>query len=287
MFRPKIGLALGGGGPKGLAHIGVIKVLEQNNIPIDYIAGTSAGAMVGGMYAYSKNISSLEEYFLSKNWLQMLSYFADPSLKGGFIQGNKMDEFLQEYLSSAHFDKLAIPFRATAVNLHSGKMAELQAGPLATAIRASCAIPMLFKPVEIDKEYYVDGGLMSSVPVETVRRMGADIIIAVQLNKFYDTTRNIHALNIFEIGELSLQLVERKIADIEIQQADFVIRPKVSHVHWNHFIQQEQRENGILLGEEAAQKVLPLIQMELRKNNVIRSLTKWTSKVKGLFSANR
>jgi len=104
MFRPKIGLALGGGGPKGLAHIGVIKILEENNIPIDFIAGTSAGAMVGGMYAYTKNISSLEQHFLGKNWIQMLSYFADPSFKGGFIQGNRMEEFLQEYLQSATFE---------------------------------------------------------------------------------------------------------------------------------------------------------------------------------------
>lgn len=285
MFRPKIGLALGGGGPKGLAHIGVIKVLEQNNIPIDYIAGTSAGAMVGGMYAATRNIASLESHFLDKNWLQMLSYFVDPSLKGGFIQGNKMEEFLDEYLHSMTFESLQIPFRATTVSLQSGKMAELQEGLLTTAIRASCAIPMLFKPVEIKGELYVDGGLLSSVPVQTVKKMGADIIIAVQLNKYYDIHQDISKLGIFEIGELSLQIVERKIADEEVEQADFVIRPKVSHVHWKNFIQQAERENGVALGEEAAKNNINRIKVEVAKNNITRSWTKWVLKLKSLFSA--
>jgi len=285
MFTPKIGLALGGGGPKGLAHIGVIKVLEKSNIPIDFIAGTSAGAMVGGMYAYSKDITTLEQHFLGKNWMQMLSYFADPSLKGGFIQGNKMESFLQEYLESATFEKCAIPFRATAVSLQTGKMSELHEGVLSTAIRASCAIPMLFKPVEINKELFVDGGLLSSVPVQTVKKMGADIIIAVQLNKFFDSHQDVTKLNMFEIGELSLQIVERKIADEEVKSADFVIKPQVSQVHWRHFIQQEERENGILLGEEAANQSITQIKMKVAENNASRVIKGWVSKIKGLFSA--
>lgn len=287
MFRPKIGLALGGGGPKGFAHIGVIKVLEKNNIPIDYIAGTSAGALVGGMYAYTKNSVSLEEYFASKNWLQMLSYFVDPSFKGGFIQGNRLDEFLQGYLNSVTFDKLSIPFRATAVNLNTGKLVELQRGKVTPAIRASCAIPMLFKPVEIDNELYVDGGLQSSVPVQTVKNMGADIVIAVQLNKYYDSKLEVQALNMFEIGELSLQIVERKIADIEVKDADILIKPKVSHVHWNHFIRQEKRENGIILGEEAAEKSIDKIKMLSSKKTLPKTIISWISKITELFSANR
>lgn len=283
MFRPKIGLALGGGGPKGLAHIGVIKVLEKNNIPIDYIAGTSAGAMVGGMYAYLKDIDSLEKHFLSKNWMQMLSYFADPSFKGGFIQGNRMEEFLQEYLQSATFDKTSIPFRATAVDLQTGKLNELHDGLLSTSIRASCAIPMLFRPVEIDKHLFVDGGLLSSVPVQTVKNMGADIVIAVQLNRYYEPTHDLKTLSILEVGEYALNLVERQIADSEITQADFVIQPKVAHVHWNNFIQLEKRENGILLGEEAAQSSIALIKLQVAENNIHRTIKRWVKRIKKLF----
>lgn len=283
MFRPKIGLALGGGGPRGLAHIGVIKVLEKNNIPIDYIAGTSAGAMVGGMYAYSKNIASLEKHFISKNWMQMLSYFADPSFKGGFIQGNRMEEFLQEYLQSATFDKISIPFRATAVDLQTGKLNELHEGLLSTSIRASCAIPMLFRPVEINNHLFVDGGLLSSVPVQTVKKMGADIVIAVQLNRYYEPTQDLKTLNILEVGEYALNLVERHIAESEITQADFVIHPKVAHVHWNNFIQQDKRENGIRLGEDATNSAISQIRMKVTENNILRILHKWTTKIKKLF----
>lgn len=283
MFTPKIGLALGGGGPKGLAHIGVIKILEKNNIPIDYIAGTSAGAMVGGMYAYSKNISSLEQHFVNKNWFQMLSYFADPSLKGGFIQGNRMESFLQEYLQSATFDKLMIPFRATAVDLHSGKLSELHEGIVSTAIRASCAIPMLFQPVEFNEHVYVDGGLLSSVPVQTVKKMGADIIIAVQLNKYYEPGLAINTLNILEVGELALNIVEKHIAEGEITKADFIIHPKLAHVHWNNFIQQERRENGILLGEEAANESIVQIKIKVAENNITTTLNNWIKRIKKLF----
>ena len=283
MFRPKIGLALGGGGPKGLAHIGVIKVLEKNNIPIDFIAGTSAGAMVGGMYAYSKDITTLERHFLGKNWFQMLFYFADPSLRGGFIQGNRMEEFLQEYLQSAPFEKTKIPFRATAVDLQTGKLNELHEGLLSTAIRASCAIPMLFRPVEIDKHLFVDGGLLSSVPVQTVKKMGADIVIAVQLNRYYEPTQDLKTLNILEVGEYALNLIERHIAESEITQADFVIHPKVAHVHWNNFIQQDKRENGIFLGEEAAQASIPQIKLQVAENNISRTISGWIKKIKRLF----
>ena len=283
MFRPKIGLALGGGGPKGLAHIGVIKVLVKNGIPIDFIAGTSAGAMVGGMYAYSKDITTLEQHFLGKNWIQMLSYFADPSFKGGFIQGNRMEEFLQEYLQSTTFEKTKIPFRATAVDLQTGLLNELREGNLSTAIRASCAIPMLFRPVEIDKHLFVDGGLLSSVPVQTVKKMGADIVIAVQLNRYYEPTRDLKTLNILEVGEYALNLVERHIAEGEITKADLIIHPKVAHVHWNNFIQQDKRENGILLGEEAANESVLRIKMKVAENNITRTLNSWIKSIKKLF----
>ena len=283
MFRPKIGLALGGGGPKGLAHIGVIKVLVKNGIPIDFIAGTSAGAMVGGMYAYSKDITTLEQHFLGKNWIQMLSYFADPSFKGGFIQGNRMEEFLQEYLQSTTFEKTKIPFRATAVDLQTGLLNELREGNLSTAIRASCAIPMLFRPVEIDKHLFVDGGLLSSVPVQTVKKMGADIVIAVQLNRYYEPTRDLKTLNILEVGEYALNLVERHIAEGEITKADLIIHPKVAHVHWNNFIQQDKRENGILLGEEAANESVLRIKMKVAENNITRTLNSWIKRIKKFF----
>jgi NTE family protein len=283
MFRPKIGLALGGGGPKGLAHIGVIKILEKNNIPIDYIAGTSAGSLIGGMYAYSKDIFSIENHVMNKNWLQMLSYFADPSFKGGFIEGNRMEQFLEEYLKSATFDMVKIPFQATAVDIQTGRLVNLQKGSLSKAIRASSAVPILFKPVEIDNRLYLDGGILSSVPIQTVKNMGADIIIAVQLNRYYSPDEDLRKISIPEIGDLAFNIVGRKIADEEVKKADFIIRPAVAHIHWNHLLQKDKKEEGIRMGEEAAQKIMPSILFMVQKNKIELTINSWINKIKKLF----
>jgi NTE family protein len=146
---------------------------------------------------------------------------------------------------------------------------------------------MLFKPVEIDGELFADGGLFSSVPVQTVKKMGADIIIAVQLNKYLDIKQSVQHLNIMEVGELALQIVERKIADDEVSHADFTIRPQLARIHWKDFIQQEARENGVLLGEKAAQGFVVQIKMRVAENNISRAIKSWVSKIKGLFSADQ
>ena len=283
MFRPKVGLALGGGGPRGLAHIGVIKILEKNNIPIDFIAGTSAGSLVGGLYAYSKDIASIETHIMNKNWLQMLSVFADPSLKGGFIEGNRMEQFLEEYLHGATFSDVKIPFQATAVDIQTGSLVNLHSGLLSRAIRASSAIPILFKPVEIDNRLYLDGGLLSSVPVETVKKMGADIVIAVQLNKYYDPDGDLKNVSIFEIGELSFNIAGRHTANEEVKQADFIIRPPVAHIHWKCLLQQDKKEEGIKLGEDATNKIIPSITLTVQKNNIELAVHNWMKKIKRLF----
>ncbi len=283
MFRPKIGLALGGGGPKGLAHIGVIKILEKHNIPIDFIAGTSAGSLIGGMYAYSKDIASVESYVMGKNWVQMLSYFADPSLKGGFIGGSKVERFLEEYLHGATFDNLKIPYQATAVDIQNGLLVNLHTGLLSKAIRASSAVPILFKPVEIGKRFYLDGGILSSVPVETVKKMGADIVIAVQLNKFYNPDEDMTTVSIPEMGELAFNIVGRKIADEEVKKADFIIRPQVGQIHWRHLLHQNQKESGIKLGEDVTEKIIPSIKLSVQRNQIEFTLHNWMKKIKRLF----
>jgi len=283
MFRPKIGLALGGGGPKGLAHIGVIKLLEKNNIPIDFIAGTSAGALIGGLYAYSKDIVGIESYIMNKNWLQMLSYFADPSLKGGFIEGKRVERFLEEYLHNATFGDVKIPFQATAVDIQTGSLVCMHTGSLSKAIRASSAVPILFKPVEIDNHLYLDGGLLSSVPVDMVKKMGADIIIAVQLNKFYSPDEDLRNVSIPEMGDLAFNIVGRKIADEEVKKADFIIRPNGAHVHWNFLLQQSKREQGIKSGEEASHKIMPSIKLMVQKNKIELTIHNWMKKIKKIF----
>lgn len=267
MFRPKIGLALGGGGPRGLAHIGVIKVLVDHGIPIHYIAGTSAGALIGGMYAYTRDIKKVESYILEKNKLEMLSYIIDPSLRGGFFEGNKLEQFIKGFMGDCTFSDLRIPFVAVAVDLKTGKKVHLHKGLLSKAIHASSAIPMVFKPVDIDNHLLVDGAVLSSVPVETAFQMGADVVIAVQLNKQYHPTFDAQKLNLLQVGQLSFHIFERKIAFDEVKGAQVVLQPRIENVGWHALINQEEKQKGIRIGEEEAISHLP---------HIIYHTTRWS-----------
>ena len=144
--RPKIGLALGSGGSRGLAHIGVIKALEENNIPIDFIAGSSIGAMAGGFYAAGLSIKKMEEISLETNWRRMFS-LVDPHLKQGLISGEKVKTFIEGYVDGKKIEDCKIPFVAVATDLKTGEIVILNKGEMAQAIRASISIPLVFKPV--------------------------------------------------------------------------------------------------------------------------------------------
>lgn len=262
MFRPKIGLALGGGGPKGLAHIGVIKTLLNHDIPIDYIAGTSAGALIGSLYAYSGDIESVERHIMDRNRLQLLSYFSDVSLNAGFIGGNRIEKFLSEYIQEDDFKSLKVPFTALAVNLIDGKLVHLNHGSVVKAVRASIAIPVLFKPVTIDDKILVDGGLMSQVPVNTAFAMGADIVIAVQLDYRYDPEYDMSKLNPLQVGGLSFDIVGKRVADDEIKKAHVVIRPHLEAIDWSSLVNEKARITTIRMGvEETEKNMLAITQL--------------------------
>ena len=262
MFRPKIGLALGGGGPKGLAHIGVIKTLLNHGIPIDYIAGTSAGALIGSLYAYSQDIESVQRHIMDRNRLQLLSYFSDVSLNAGFIGGNRIEKFLGEYIREDNFKSLKVPFTALAVNLIDGKLVHLNHGSVVKAVRASIAIPVLFKPVEIDDKILVDGGLISQVPVNTAFAMGADIVIAVQLDYRYDPEYDMNKLNPLQVGGLSFDIVGKRVADDEIKKAHIIIRPHLEAVDWGSLVNEKARITTIRMGvEETERNMLAITQL--------------------------
>lgn len=284
MFRPKIGLALGGGGPKGLAHIGVIKVLVDHGIPIHCIAGTSAGALIGGMYAFSGDIRTVESYILEKNRLEMLSYIVDPSFRGGFLEGNRLEQFLKGFLHEATFQQLRLPFAATAVDLKTGKKVDIVSGVVSTAIRASCTIPMLFKPVEIGNHLFVDGGVLSSVPVQTAFDMGADIVIAVQLNKVYKPEMDMKKLNIVEVGELAFNILERKIANEEIRKAQVILQPHAEHIHWSALMKHDEKTNGIRRGEEEAILHLPHMVYHSKRRSIEYAWNRFVRSVKKMIN---
>ncbi len=176
----KIGLVLGGGAAKGLAHIGVLKTLKANNIPIDMIAGTSIGALVGACFAKDGEIDAFEEIVLNIDWKQ-LALLIDPNLallKKGFIHGEKIKELLCSIIGDIEFKDLKIPLRVLATNIITGEEVVIKSGSVAEAVRASISIPVIFTPVKFENKFLVDGGIVNPVPVNTARNMGAEFVIA-------------------------------------------------------------------------------------------------------------
>jgi len=251
----KIGLALGSGAARGLAHIGVLKVLERNNIPIDYIAGSSIGAVVGAMYSVTRNVNQLEKIVLSADWKLFLSLL-DPVLSQGLLRGQKIRKFIKDFLGDAEFKDLKIPTTIVATDLQSGETKLLDKGDLCEAIMASCAIPLVFQPVKIDGTVLVDGGLSAPLAIQPLQKMGADKIIAVNLDGDFFTKKK----EKFTIGEMAWQtinLLRYNLARRDAEAADVVIVPEVGDIWGHEFLNGEK---AIAAGEKAAQKVLPEIK---------------------------
>jgi len=176
-----IGLALGSGSARGWAHIGVIEALEENGIPIDFIAGSSIGAFVGAVYA-AGDIKSLRDFALSMNWRMVLSYFDVVFPKSGFLDGKRVHDLFSMHTQARTFDDFRIPVKMIATDLNTGGQVILDSGNIIESIRASVSVPGVFTPVRRGKMLLVDGGLVNPIPVDVVRSMGAQVVIAVDLN---------------------------------------------------------------------------------------------------------
>ncbi len=257
--RPTIGLALSGGGAKGLAHIGVLRKLEEWNIPVDYVAGTSMGAVIGGLYASGMTADEIEQAVLDIDWTDLLKddpqreyrsfrrkeedrlYMLDFEfgLRGlklmaprGFRQGQKLTYMLrnltQPVAGITDFDQLPVPFRAVATNLINGDMVVLSEGDLAAAIRASMAIPGVFTPVEIGDLLLVDGGSVRNIPVDVVRAMGADIVIAIDISAPLGDREKLTS-SLAVTGQ-TLGFLTRLNVEAQLPLADLVLRPAVAGI---------------------------------------------------------
>jgi len=177
----KIGIALGSGSARGWAHIGVIEALKDSGIKVDYIAGTSIGALVGAVLAAS-NIDKLKEIALQLDWKQIMGFFDVVFPKSGLIDGKKISDFIRDHLQEKTIEELPIPFCAVSTNLATGQEIVIKEGDVIEAVRASLSVPGIFTPAKKDGMIMVDGGLVNPVPVNVVRDMGADFVIAVDLN---------------------------------------------------------------------------------------------------------
>jgi NTE family protein len=260
--RATIGLALSGGAARGIAHLGVLRVLCEHHVPIDYIAGTSAGALVGGALASGLPLSEIEKIGRALRWRDM----GRMTLSRLGVQSNaRMEEFLRARLPVTRFEDLKIPFAAVATDLHSGSAVIMRdEGDLPFAIRASCAIPGWYVPVtDSQGRQLVDGGLVANIPSVAARSLGADIVIAVDVNsegaKFLGPPQS-------AIGVLvqSMMVVQRTASSHQLQHADLVISPKVGHVRWD---EMGRADELIAAGEEAAHAVVEKIKRLLESRS--------------------
>lgn len=229
--RKKIGLALGGGSVRGAAHLGVLEVLEREGIWPDYVAGVSAGSVVGAVYCAGLDLDEIKRLALGLHW-KKLGRVTRPRL--GFLDGRRLEEYLEEVIGPLQFEELEIPFAAVAVDIVRGEVVVLKEGPVAPSVQASCAIPGIFTPVERGDQILVDGGVLNNLPVSVARDMGANYVIAVDL--LPPTIWGARPRNLFEMFYLSFYALLRA-AHSEAPGADCLIVPAIGKFNWVDFSQ--------------------------------------------------
>lgn len=243
----KIGLALGAGLARGLAHIGVLRVLEEKGIKVDFISGCSMGSVVAALYACGLNLKFVErlaQRISRRNWM-------DPTFpRMGLLSGEKLERVLHTLTGRKTFADLSLPLAVVAVDLISGEKIVIKEGPVARAVRASCAIPGIFSPVKMGERLLVDGGVLQRVPASLAREMGADLVIAVGVGVDVGNYRINH---IFDVLSRSLDIMSREINRSLIGDADIIITPDVSDIGPFEF---HRVEEAISRGETAARQAL-------------------------------
>ncbi len=277
MVRPKIGLALGGGGVRAAAHVGVLKVLEEEGIPVDMIVGTSTGAVVGGLYSAGMTPTHIEEQFTKKKFMHaflsvpialrvlVIPLFYTPKLIGidsydGLYHGKRFARYLNKQLPETERDieDLRIPFGAIAVNLLDGKPRTIRTGNLSQALQASCAIPALRKPVKLGEALYVDGGVLDNLPVQQTKKLGADIVIAVDIDEKVVPISEPVFKKFGSVAHRVMTLHYSVIDQDEQAMADYIIHPEVTGVG---LISTDSADAKLCVeaGERAARSAVPAI----------------------------
>ena len=250
----KLGIALGGGAAKGFAHIGVIKMLEANGLTPAVVAGTSAGSVVGALYASGMNAFELQEKAVGLDETRIRDLQLSP---GGLVLGQKLEDYVNEQVQRKTLEQLPKPFVAVATRLEDGARTVFARGNTGQAVRASSSIPGVFQPVAIGKYHFVDGGITSPVPVDAARQLGADVVIAVDIsNKARGRTPD------GMLGTLgqSIAIMGQKLGQAELARADVVVRPQVLDIGSADF---SQRAQAIVEGEKAALAAMPQIRARI------------------------
>jgi NTE family protein len=266
----KVGLALSGGAARGLAHVGVLRILEKEGIPIHMIAGTSAGAVAGAAYAWSNDTAHITRAVLDSRWRRTTSVLDLSFPRNGLMKGKKIRDFFVSFFGgNIKFKDLRIPFACVATDIDTGEEVVIDRGSVADALRASISVPGIFNAVKYEGRYLVDGGLTTPVPIQVVRKMGADFIIAVNVNpvvseRMSPASRQRAAArkapNIFQVMLQSAYITSYSLAHGALADADVVIEPDVGDIGAGDF--RKVREL-ITRGRYAAQTAIPEIKRRL------------------------
>jgi NTE family protein len=292
--KKRIGLALGGGGARGLAHIGVLRVFDKESIPIDLIVGTSAGALVGGAYASGISPGELEkkadEYLNSpefqssamrafekaqasaemglkrkiQKYLKNRYLVVQAMFKPGILSNEEFQETINYFIPDVQIEDMRIPFRAVATDLVSGEQIIFSKGPLRQAVWASCAVPGAIAPLKEGEWLLSDGGIISLIPSSVAREEGADVVVAVAVDRGISPREDLRT--VVDIYYRVSEIMGEKLKEHELDNADVVILPDVGNLHWSNF---SQAMNLIEEGERAARKKLDDVR------NIVLGLRKW------------
>jgi len=262
---PRVGLALGGGFARGLAHIGVIKVLEENQIPVHCLAGTSVGSIIAGAYASGASVEEMSAVARKVRWKDFASWTLSTM---GLASNKRMEAFLKRIFRSLRFEDMKRPLAVVTTDLRTGQPVVFTSGELVPAVRASCAYPGLFLPVAYQGAWLTDGGLVAAVPSKAVKDLGADIVIGVSLESI---NPKIEPQNVMEVLSRSLSIAQRTAEPVWRAHADAVVEPVVNGYGWDEF---ERADEIIASGEKAMREALPQVMRLLEPRRAGRAVAR-------------
>jgi NTE family protein len=258
--RPKVALVLGGGAARGFAHIGVIRALEREKVPIDLIVGTSVGSLIGAIYAADQNSFDLEwtAFLLEKD--SIFDFGIMSAITGmGAAKGDKLEEFVRTKVAIANIEDLKVPFAAVATDLNRGTRVVIDTGSVARAVRASSAIPGVFPPVDHQARLLVDGGVVDNVPVTVARERGVDLVIAVDIGQ---QVINYNITSLLDVMLQSIAIMAAENAKSKKKDADVLIAPKIGDVGMLDFA---QKKRCMQAGIDATELAMPIIKQKIEE----------------------
>ena len=252
--RPKVGLALGGGFARGIAHIGVLRVLEEHDVQIDFIAGTSVGALIAATYASGTSLDEMERHGGDTRFRDFGRWTLS---RMGMASNERIEHFLQKFATARYFHEMKVPLSIVATDLITGNSVHFTDGEIGPALRASCAYPGLFLPVEYRGRFLVDGFLTETVPAEAARELGANLVIGVHLEPGLLDTR---PRNTIEVISRSFSILQTSASQRWRTDVDILIEPNVHHVLWDEFVKTPEM---VAAGEAANRAATPRIKAAL------------------------